>query len=96
MSSFLKIKLDAIDFKYKFLSACINLRSRIFSYGTGDQVLIIKKTLFNQLNGFKEISLMEDIEIADRLKNIAKPVFINGTAITSVRRWKNFGKHSKC
>lgn len=88
---FLKIKLDGKDIKYKFLSICINLRSRIFNYATGDQVLVIKKTLFNQLNGFKEISLMEDIELVDRLKNITNPTFINGAAITSVRRWEKFG-----
>ena len=40
---FFKIRLDDSQLKYKFLSYCINLRSKIFSYCTGDQVLIIKK-----------------------------------------------------
>ena len=33
-------------FKFKLLSYCINLRSTLFKYATGDQCLFIKKKLF--------------------------------------------------
>ena len=88
---FLRIKLDDSQLKYKFLSYCINLRSKIFSYSTGDQVLIIKKDLFDDIKGYLDINLMEDVEITYRLKKICKPILFEGYAISSPRRWKKNG-----
>ena len=88
---FFHIKLDQKEFKYSFLSFCINLRSKLFNYCTGDQVLIVKKNIFYALNGYKEIDLMEDIDISNRLKRISHPVVLNGQAVTSSRRWIKYG-----
>ena len=88
---FFKIRLDDSQLKYKFLSYCINLRSKIFSYSTGDQVLIIKKDLFDDIKGYLDINLMEDVEITYRLKKICKPILLEGNAISSPRRWKKNG-----
>ena len=88
---FLEIKLNSKDFRYKALSYFINLRSKIYSYATGDQVLIIKKKVFDSLNGYKQIDLMEDIEITSRLNKNYTPKLLEGKAITSVRRWEKNG-----
>ena len=88
---FFHIKLDQKEFKYSFLSFCINLRSKLFNYCTGDQVLIVKKNIFYALNGYKEIDLMEDIDISNRLKRISHPVVLDGQAVTSSRRWIKYG-----
>ena len=88
---FFPVKLDQKSLGYSFLSFCINLRSRLFNYCTGDQVLVIKKSTFYEVNGFEEISLMEDIDISNRLKKIFDPVILEGHAITSARRWKKYG-----
>ena len=85
------MKLDQKSLSYSFLAFCINLRSRLFNYCTGDQVLVIKKSTFYEVNGFEEISLMEDIDISNRLKKIFDPVILEGHAITSARRWKKYG-----
>ena len=88
---FFPVKLDQESLGYSFLSFCINLRSRLFNYCTGDQVLVIKKSAFYEVNGFKEISLMEDIDISNRLKKVSDPEILDGQAITSSRRWKKHG-----
>lgn len=88
---FFPVKLDQKSLGYSFLSFCINLRSRLFNYCTGDQVLVIKKSTFYEVKGFEEISLMEDIDISNRLKKIFDPVILEGHAITSARRWKKYG-----
>ena len=62
---FFKIRLDDSQLKYKFLSYCINLRSRIFSYCTGDQVLIIKKDLFDV-----DFLIQINNVVTDGIKNI--------------------------
>ena len=45
---FFHICLDNCNFRYRILSYFINLRSKIFRYGTGDQVLIIKNNAFKK------------------------------------------------
>ena len=42
-------------FKFKLLSYCINLRSTLFKYATGDQCLFVKKKLFKNNIWFKKI-----------------------------------------
>ena len=88
---FFNIQLDDTSWKYRILSYCINLRSRLFKYGTGDQVLIIKKDIFEKIRGYKDIPLMEDIEICNRLKNLYLPEIHHGKSISSARRWKAHG-----
>ena len=63
----------------------------MFNYATGDQVMIVENNFFYRVKGFKEIYLMEDIELSNRIKKISKPSLIKGLAITSSRRWKKYG-----
>ena len=88
---FFNIKIKSNNFKYKILSALINIRSRLFNYATGDQVMIVESNFFYRVKGFKEIYLMEDIELSNRIKKLCKPVLIKGLAITSSRRWEKYG-----
>ena len=88
---FFKVNLNSNKMKYKALSYLINLRSKIFNYSTGDQVLIIQKDFFIKNKGFKNICLMEDIEFTNRIKRIEKPILINEYALTSARRWEAKG-----
>ena len=88
---FFHICLDSSNFKYNILSYFINLRSKIFKYATGDQVVIIQKNFFKKLKGYENIRLMEDIEISKRLKKISTPNILAGEALTSIRRWEKNG-----
>ena len=87
---------DSNNFRYNILSYLINLRSKIFKYATGDQVVIIKNNSFKKIKGYKNIRLMEDIEISRRLKKISLPNILAGEALTSIRRWEKiwFSKNS--
>ena len=77
--------------KYRVLEFFINLRSKIFNYGTGDQGIFIKKSLFNEVGKFSELYIMEDIEICRKLKSVCKPYIIKSDLITSTRRWETYG-----
>ena len=88
---FFNIKIDSNDIKYKFLSILINLRSKLLNYATGDQVIIIEHVFFEKIGGFKELDLMEDIELCNRINKLSRPKLMNGLAITSSRRWEKYG-----
>lgn len=75
------------SFKFQFLSYCINLRSILFKYATGDQCLFVKKKLFKKVEGYGYLRLMEDVELSNKLLKITKPKMMKSVVYTSARRW---------
>ena len=73
------------------VGAMMNLRSRLTGIATGDQALFMTRTLFEQVGGFPEQPLMEDVEICKRLKHITPPVCLSDRVVTSGRRWDQRG-----
>lgn len=66
-----------------------NLRSRIFALPYGDQSLLISRELYNQVGGYPDQPLMEDVEMAKRLKGHLKPVAYE--IKTSAERYQKAG-----
>jgi rSAM/selenodomain-associated transferase 2 len=69
----------------------MNVRSRLTGIATGDQALFMTRTLFDEVGGFPEQPLMEDIEMSKRLKRISAPVCLRDQVETSGRRWEQNG-----
>jgi rSAM/selenodomain-associated transferase 2 len=88
---FFKVKLSGQHWMYRVIESMINLRSSLSSIATGDQCIFVVRDIFNKLNGFKDIPLMEDVELSSRLKLHAKPHLIKQAVITSSRRWEKNG-----
>ena len=88
---FFKVKFNNNKIKYKILSFFINLRSKLYNYGTGDQVIYVKRNIFNKIKGFPNLMIMEDIAICRILNKISAPSIINSHAVTSSRRWDDYG-----
>ena len=60
-------------------------RFRYFHYG--DQGIFVRRTIFEQLGGFKEISIMEDLDFLRRLRTRGQVALINLPITTSARRF---------
>lgn len=69
----------------------INARSRATRVATGDQALFVRRSIFDQLGGFAEIPLMEDIEFCRRLKRRGPIACLRSQVVTSSRRWLESG-----
>lgn len=85
------VSLDSQQPMLWLVSRMINWRSRLSDIATGDQAIFIKRTLFEQMDGYPKQSLMEDVELCKRLKGIAKPACLKSKVITSARRWQQHG-----
>lgn len=75
----------------RLVAGMMNVRSRMTGIATGDQALFMKRTLFDEVGGFPEQALMEDIELSKRLKRISAPVCLRDKVETSGRRWDQNG-----
>jgi rSAM/selenodomain-associated transferase 2 len=69
----------------------MNWRSRWTGIATGDQALFVRRSAFEQLSGFTDIPIMEDIDFARRLKRIGRVAALRSQVITSYRRWDASG-----
>lgn len=85
------VRLDSSEPLLKIVGLMINQRSRLMSIATGDQAIFIKKSLFEQIGGYPDQPLMEDIELCKRLKKFARPACLKSKVITSARRWQQYG-----
>jgi rSAM/selenodomain-associated transferase 2 len=69
----------------------INLRSRLFTTATGDQGIFLRREAFNRIGGYREIPLMEDIELFCDLRRIGRAVILEERLQISPRRWLKHG-----
>lgn len=88
---FFPVQLDAQGPAFKLIAWSMNTRSRISRVCTGDQVLCVKRTTFEQLGGFAAIALMEDVEICKRLRRISAPYRFSAPVLASSRKWRQEG-----
>lgn len=73
------------------ISWCMNLRSRLTGIATGDQAIFVRRQVFEQMGGFPDIPLMEDIEFSRRLKCQGPTAALTDCVTTSFRRWERNG-----
>jgi rSAM/selenodomain-associated transferase 2 len=85
------VKLSGKGFSFRVIEWFINFRSRLTKVATGDQCLFVRKTVFDQINGFTDMPLMEDVDLSKRLKKLGKPACLDKTVLTSSRRWEENG-----
>jgi glycosyltransferase involved in cell wall biosynthesis len=79
---------------FPLVGTLINLRSRLSGIATGDQAIFVRTSLFQQLGGYADQPLMEDIELCRRLKALpaaGAPACLRTRVATSGRRWQQHG-----
>jgi rSAM/selenodomain-associated transferase 2 len=77
---------------FRIIENAASLRSRITRIPYGDQAPFIRKDYFHAAGGFKEIPLMEDVELMRRIKKAGGRIhFIPEKVKTSPRRWETEG-----
>ena len=73
------------------ISRMMNWRSRWSGIATGDQAIFVRRAIFQQLSGFADIPIMEDIELTTRLKRLGRLAALPCKVTTSFRRWDQHG-----
>lgn len=88
---FCRVRLSGQQPFFRIIEWCMNQRSRLTSVATGDQMLFVQKSVFEQTGGFDAIPLMEDVAYCKRLRHLARPLIIRKPVLTSSRRWEEGG-----
>lgn len=72
-------------------SQLINIRSRLTRCPLGDQGIFVSRNTFNDLGGFREWPILEDLDFARRLKETGDVQLLRQPIITSARRYLRQG-----
>jgi rSAM/selenodomain-associated transferase 2 len=69
----------------------VRARVRLFDLAYGDQALFARRTVFDELGGYRELPLMEDVDFIRRLRRHGHLEHVDVPALTSARRWERDG-----
>ena len=76
---------------FKLIATMMNMRSRLSEICTGDQALFVRRSTYDALGGYRNIPLMEDIDLSRRLKRQGRVACLRLRVITSARKWEREG-----
>ena len=77
---------------FRLIEKAASIRSRLTRIPYGDQAIFMRKRNFHDLGGFRDIPIMEDVEIMQRIKKRKGKICILREAVsTSPRRWEKEG-----
>ena len=84
--------IRAEGFAFRLIEQMVFWRSRITRIPYGDQAIFIRHSIFNALGGYRQIPIMEDIDLIKRVKRAGGRIAIIDSQIwTSARRWEKEG-----
>jgi rSAM/selenodomain-associated transferase 2 len=85
------VRLEGNHRIFGLIGALINLRSRLTKVATGDQAIFVRREIFEEIGGFPNLPLIEDIAFSRSLKKKGKVACLKSQVATSARRWEREG-----
>ena len=83
------LRFDSPGYLLRIIALLTRFKFRHFHYG--DQGIFVRRAVFEQLGGFKQIPIMEDLEFLKRLYRAGKVVLLQHPVTTSARRYLKRG-----
>lgn len=85
------LTIDARGWRYRLIEGGVAVRSRWRQMPYGDQALFLRRDVFETLNGFRDLPIMEDFDFIRRLRHRGRIVISPLSVQTSARRWQALG-----
>ncbi len=77
---------------FRIIEKAASLRSRLTRIPYGDQAIFIRSDDFRRMGGYRELPLMEDVDLMRRIRRAGRAIFIIPEKLsTSGRRWSSEG-----
>lgn len=83
-----RFRLDDGAWQARVVERGVALRVRLMGLPYGDQGLLVSRSLYERVGGFRPLVLMEDVDLVRRLGRIRT---LDADAVTSAERWRRDG-----
>jgi rSAM/selenodomain-associated transferase 2 len=79
------------DWRLRLISFLDNFRCKRSRIIYGDQALFVRRFLFDQIGGFPQHPILEDVAFCERLLTVTRPVLLSPPVITDARKFVKMG-----
>lgn len=86
-----RFALDDPAWQARIIERGTRWRVRVFRLPYGDQGLFVRRRVFAEMGGYSDLSLMEDVDFARRLRHRPGIGEMPLDLVTSARRWRRDG-----
>jgi rSAM/selenodomain-associated transferase 2/rSAM/selenodomain-associated transferase 1 len=86
-----RFALDSSDWRARVIETGVRLRVALFGLPYGDQALFVRNQTFRAIGGYRDLPLMEDVDLVRRIRKIGRLVHSPSPVLTSARRWERDG-----
>ena len=86
-----RLAIDSRTWQARLIESAVRLRIALFGLPYGDQALFVRRHVFEDVGGYADLPLMEDVDLVRRLKARGKMVHSSSAVLTSARRWERDG-----
>ena len=83
-------RLDDFGARARWLERLVGVRCALFALPYGDQGLLISRQLYRELGGYRQMELMEDVDLVRRIGR-RRLMMLRSGAVTSAIRYRNGG-----
>lgn len=87
----LRLRFDRRSIGLDYLAWSSNQRARRLHWFFGDQSIFVRRQAFDEIGGFPDLPLMEDLELSRRLGRRGGLVLLEATSTASARRFVEHG-----
>ena len=85
-----RFRLNATGMKARWIERSVALRCTVFALPYGDQGLVMSRRLYDEIGGYAQIPMMEDVDIVGRIGR-RRMTFLRHVALTSAERYTRDG-----
>lgn len=83
-----RFRLDDPDWQARLIERGTAMRARLLGLPYGDQGLLVSRVHYGNVGGYREMPLMEDVDLVRRLGGVR---VLSIDAVTSAERWRRGG-----
>ncbi len=85
------LRIDSPERYYRIIEYWVKFRCGVFKLPYGDQGIFVRREIFEKMGGYKNIPLMEDVDLVGRMKKAGKIRMLRKKAFTHSRKWEKEG-----
>jgi rSAM/selenodomain-associated transferase 2 len=82
-----RLTINSHSLFLKLIAMMANMRSFLFGLPYGDQGFFVRRAVFNNMGGYPNLPLMEDVAFIKQLKREGRTTLLDQAITTSARRW---------
>ena len=87
----LRLQLRSRDWRARLVERGVAWRVRWMGLPYGDQGIFVRRSVFEQLGGYRPLPLMEDVDLVRRVRRRGRMAFSRVPILASARRWERDG-----